>query len=57
MTNNNSNKQEFINMLGDHLESKKCKVHHDGDLLIVQKGVESATIINTVLVGDDTYIM
>ena len=46
-------------MLGDHLESNKCKVHHapgdtDTDLLIVQKAVESATMINTLLVGDDT---
>ena len=32
---NNTNKQKFINMLSDHLESNKCKVHHapgDADL-------------------------
>ena len=57
---NKTNKQKFINMLGDHLESNKCKVHHapgDADLLIVQKAVESATMINTVLVGDNTNLL
>ena len=57
---NNTNKQKFINMLGDHLESHKCKVHHapgDAELLIVQKAVESATMRNTVLVGDDTDLL
>ena len=43
---NSTNKQQFINMLGNYLE-KKCKVYHapgDADLLIVQKVVESATL-------------
>ena len=57
---NKTNKQKFINMLGDQLENSKCKVHHapgDADLLIVQKAVESAAIVNTVLVGDDTDLL
>ena len=57
---NKTNKQLFINMLGDHLEMSKCEVHHapgDADLLIVQKAVESATKVNTVLVGDDTDLL
>lgn len=57
---NKTNKQQFINMLGDHLEMSKCEVHHspgDADLLIVQKAVESATKVNTVLVGDDTDLL
>ena len=57
---NKTNKQKFINMLGDQLENSKCKVHHasgDADLLIVQKAVESAAMVNTVLVGDDTNLL
>ena len=57
---NKTNKQKFINMLGDQLEKSKCKVHHapgDADLLIVQKAVESAAMVNTVLVGDDTDLL
>ena len=40
---NKTNKQQLIIMVGDHLEMKKCEVHHapgDADLLIVQKAVE-----------------
>ena len=47
-------------MLGDQLENSKCKVHHasgDADLLIVQKAVESAAMVNTVLVGDDIDLL
>ena len=57
---NKTNKQQFIKMVGDHLEMKKCEVHHapgDADLLIVQKAVELATRVNTVLVGDDTDLL
>ena len=53
---NSANKQQFIKMLGHHLE-KKCKVYHasgDADLLIVQKAVESASLMDTALVGEDT---
>ena len=54
---NSTNKQRFINMLGCYLEEKKSKVYHtprDADLLIVEKAVELSTVIDTVLVGDDT---
>ena len=47
-------------MLTDHLEMRKCEVHHapgDVDFLIVQKAVESATKVNTVLVGNDTDLL
>ena len=57
---NKTNKQQLIKMVGDHLEMKKCEVHHapgDADLLIVQKAVELATRVNTVLVGDDTDLL
>ena len=54
---NRKNKQQFIFMLSRELQKNNCKTHHasgDVDLLIVQKAVQSATTINTVLVGDDT---
>jgi hypothetical protein len=57
---NKTNKQQFIIMVGDHLEMRKCEVHHapgDADLLIVQKAVELTTRENTVLVGDDTDLL
>ena len=44
-------------MVGDHLEMKKCEVHHapgDAGLLIA---VELATRVNTVLIGDDTDLL
>ena len=47
---NNINKQRFIYLLGSYLE-KKCKVFHapgDADVLIVQKTVESSTMMETV---------
>ena len=56
---NSVNKQQFINMLGSYLQ-KKCKVYHalgDADVLIVQKTVESARVVDTVLVGDDTNLL
>ena len=56
---NNINKQQFIYMLGSYLE-KKCKVYHapgDADVLIVQKTVESSTMMDAVLVGDDTDLL
>ena len=57
---NKTNKQQLVKMVGDHLEMKKCEVHHapgDADLLIVQKAVELATRVNTVLVGDNTDLL
>ena len=56
---NNVNKQQFINMPGSYLE-KKCKVCHasaDDDVLIVQKVKESARVMDTVLVSDDTDLL
>lgn len=44
---------------GSYLQ-KKCKVYHalvDADVLIVQKTVESARVVDTVLVGDDTDLL
>ena len=56
---NNINKQRFIYLLGSYLE-KKCKLYHapgDVDVLTVQKTVESSTMMDTVLVGDDTDLL
>ena len=56
---NSANKQQFIKMLGHHLE-KKCKVYHasgDADLLIVQKAVRSTSLMDTALVGEDTDLL
>ena len=47
-------------MLGSYLEKKKSKVYHapgDADLLIVEKAVESSTVMDTVLVGDETDLL
>jgi len=57
---NSTNKQQFIHMLGSHLERVKCKVYHspgDADVMIVQKAVQSAMVTDTVLVGDDTDLL
>ena len=56
---NSTNKQHFINLLGNYL-GKKCKVFHapgDADVLIVQKAVESALQKETALVGEDTDLL
>ena len=56
---NSTNKQQFINMLGNYLE-KKFKVYHArgyADVLIVQKAVESATLMDIALVGEDTDLL
>ena len=37
-----------------------CKTYHasgDADLLIVQESVESASAVNTLLIGDDTDLL
>ena len=47
-------------MLGEALEKDNCKSYYASayaDLLIVQKAVESATTMKTVLVGDDTDLL
>ena len=57
---NKENKQRFINMLSTKLAEKSCTTYHasgDADLLIVQKSVESASAVNTVLIGDDTDLL
>ena len=57
---NNSNKQQFINLLSDCLKNNKCEVHHapsDADVLIVQTAIQSAKSHNTVLVGEDTDLL
>ena len=58
--NDPTNKQCFIQMLGEKLANEGCKVFHgpaDADLLIVKKTVESALSMDTVLVGDDTDLL
>ena len=53
---NSINKQQFINILCCFLERNR-KVYHasgDADVMTVQKAVELAREIDTVLVGDDT---
>ena len=57
---NKENKERFINMLSMKLVERSCKTYHasgDTDLLIVQKSVELASAVNTVLVGDDTDLL
>ena len=47
-------------MLSEELAKKNCETHHASgyaDLLIVQKAVLYDTSCNTVLVGDDTYLL
>ena len=47
-------------MLSVYLVNDNCKIYHasgDADLLIVQKGVESASAVTTVLVGEDTDLL
>ena len=54
---NKINKQRFVSMLGETLEKNNYKSYYvsaDADLLIIQKAVESATTMKTVLVGNDT---
>ena len=48
---NSNNKQQFINMLSKYFENR-YKVYHaqgDADVLIIQKTIESATLINTFI--------
>ena len=55
-----TNKQRFINILGEQLHLSGSQVFHaksDADLLIVLKAVESAKTMKTVLVGDDTDLL
>ena len=57
---NKENKQKFVDMLGAELECYNCLVFHadaDADFLIVQKAIESAERIDTVLIGEDTDLL
>ena len=57
---NKINKQRFVNMLGETLEQNNCKSYYasaDANLLMVQKAVESATTMKTVLVGSDIDLL
>jgi len=57
---NKKEKKQFIFMLSAELEKSNCKTYHspaDGDLLIVQKAVQSATTNTTVLADDDADLI
>ena len=54
------NKQQFIDFLGTKLTNQGCQDFYDeadADLLIVQKAIESASSMDTVLIGDDTDLL
>ena len=56
---NSANKQQSIKMLTCHLENE-CKVCHDqgdADFLIEQKVVESASLMDTAVVDEDTDLL
>ena len=58
--NNTTNKQRFINLLAAKLKREGCSIHHavsDADVLIVQTAVESASHMNTIVIGDDTDLL
>ena len=57
---NSKNKQKFIHLLSDRLRMAGIETLHaqaDADLLIVQTAIESARILETVLVGEDTDLL
>ena len=52
--------KQFIDFLGAKLTNQGCQVFYDqadADLLIVQKTIESASSMDTVLIGDDTDLL
>ena len=54
------NKQQFIDSLGARLTNQGCYVFHDqadAYQFIVQKAIESAKSMDTVLIGDDTDLL
>ena len=54
------NKQNFRKQLGDDLQATGWKIFYassDADVLIAQKAIESASVQDTVLVGDDTDLL
>ena len=57
---NPSNKQRFIEVVGQRLSARGCKVLHDqsdADVLIAKTAIESAASMDTILVGDDTDLL
>ena len=57
---NPMNKQNFLKPLGDDLQATGCKIFYalsDADVLIAQKAIKSASVQDTVLVGDDTDLL
>ena len=57
---NVENKQAFINMLSQRLDTKGCRTVHatsDADVLIVKTAVECARVSDTVVVGEDTDLL
>ena len=57
---NESNKQKFIQLLGELLQMNGCDVKHsrgDADLLIVKSAVAHARDQTTLLIGDDTDLL
>lgn len=57
---NKANKQRLINLVGMKLEEEGFRVVHsdgDADLLIVQTAVQVARAQDTVVVGEDTYLL
>ena len=57
---NSSNKQHFIQILGEKLVEQGCKVlhdHSDADLQIVNTAIKSAISRDTISVGNDTDLL
>lgn len=57
---NNSNKQDFINMLSDEMRKRDIATLHaedDADLLIVQTAVNMAVYKTTFVIAEDTDIL
>jgi len=55
-----SNKQRFINILSSRLIAKGCTTHHAGgnaDLITAMKVIDCSRQFDTILVGDDTYLL
>ena len=57
---NLSNKQRFIEAVGQRLSARGCKVLHDqsdADVLIAKTAIESEASLDTILVGDDIDLL
>ena len=57
---NTSNKQRFICFLADSLKEANCEVYHaqsDADFLIAHKAIQSAEIMETLVIGEDTGLL